>query len=214
MKNFFISGILLIVSFYSCNFFENTPAVSHSKDTVQLSQSNKDKETHSYEDFQSIYREFFTALKEKDELTLNRFIHPDYGLYIIESNGAMPQVKYIKHLGEYRFPDGTPFFIRIDTMVFGMEIIKVERLPAVNCDLPPDFYERQGMFTTDTNMLRNLELWKYIHFENENQLKKFKSLILTINKTVLNTSNYIFYFSYLQNRWYLTFLDVRRPCEA
>ncbi|RMG81704.1 MAG: hypothetical protein D6707_04360 [Bacteroidetes bacterium] len=160
------------------------------------------------QDFKDFYTAFFVAFSQKDYDALNSVIHPKYGLNIIETSGAMPQIVNVKDISEYKLPTGQSLF-EIDMRTIGFEMLEDE-LPIVKCD-EPNYFDKLGAFTSDENLLEHQQLIEHINPKNKEELLEIEK---TIKKTVYNTANYIYYFSFIDGRWYLTFLDVRRPCEA
>jgi DNA-directed RNA polymerase subunit E'/Rpb7 len=160
------------------------------------------------DEFKDFYTAFFVAFSQKDYDALNSVIHPKYGLNIIETRGAMPQIVNVKDISEYKLPTGQSIF-EIDMRSIGFEMLEDE-LPVVKCD-EPNYFDKLGAFTSDENLLEHQRLIEHIAPKNKEELLEIQR---TIRKTVYNTANYVYYFSFIDGRWYLTFLDVRRPCEA
>lgn len=186
---------ILIILIFSCKE-NNTTA-------------NKDK-LLSNEDFASVYNNFFTSIIENNDITFDKFIHPKYGLYIITSSGALPEIKHLKSISEFKNKDGKSFF-SLDKEYIGTGVI-YNKLPKIDCDKKKaPFYDKEGAFTQDTNLLKNSEIWKFINASNEEK-KQIEAAIYTIRKTVVNTANYVYYFSLIDGYWYISFIDMRQPC--
>ena len=165
---------------------------------------------YEYTDFKDFYRNFFISLMEDDEMRFNTFINSKRGLYIIDSKGALPVLTNIKDISSYKRPDGRSIF-SVNKSTLGFEMLK-EDLPKIDCDAPK-FYSKTGCFTANTNTLMETMVWQYTNLD-ENTKEDIISLAETVSVTVVNTANYIYYFSFIDGNWYLTFLDIRTPCEA
>ena len=163
-------------------------------------------------DFRDVYKEFFLSVVDVKEKDFNQFIHPEKGLYIIESTGAMPQMVNIRDISTFkRANDNKPFF-DFDKTKVGIELIEKD-IPSVDCDAPPEFYTKSGSFTQEINKFKDSRIWEYAGLPKAEQ-KKIEELAETIVKTTVNTGNYTYYFSLINNKWHITFIDMRKPCVA
>jgi hypothetical protein len=89
---------------------------------------------------------------------------------------------------------------------------KEEELPKVNCDAK-DLYTKTGCFTREINTLKDSKIWEFCSLPQA-QADLVARSAQTITRTVLLTDNYTYYFSLINGSWWLTFIDMRRPCEA
>lgn len=160
--------------------------------------------------FSIYYDQMISSLLQNDALTFNRFIHPEHGLIIIESNGAMPQVRNGKDISRFKTIHGKSLF-ELDKESFKCGL-KEEVLPEVDCD-KNGFYTKEGCFTQEINPLAESKVWEYASLK-ENEKAIAAKAAGTVTRTVINTNGYRFYFSRIGNQWYLTFLDLRIPCNA
>jgi hypothetical protein len=141
---------------------------------------------------------------------MNSFIHPEMGMYIIESNGALPSFSLVKDIASYkRISDGKSFF-NIDMEKVGTEPL-VEALPLVICE--ENIYNKQGCYTQKVNKLKDAGIWDLSEIKEEDK-NTMELLSETIQYTVVNTANYTYYFSQINGNWYVTFIDIRIPCAA
>ena len=166
---------------------------------------------YEYSEFKDFYRDFFISLMDDSEDRFNNFISPRYGLYIIDSKGAMPVITLISEISSFIRSDNRSIF-SIDKQTIGYEMLEDE-LPKIDCDASHYYYDKTGCYTQSTNRLIDSEIWKHANLDEATQ-EKIVSLAETISKTVVNTANYVYYFSYVDGSWRLTFLDIRKPCEA
>ena len=91
--------------------------------------------------------------------------------------------------------------------------VKEEELPKINCD-SKTFWTKDGCFSQQTNTFKDEKIWTYCGLSKEDEAK-VEETAKTISYTVINTAmNARYYFSQIDGKWYLTFVDLRRPCEA
>ena len=140
---------------------------------------------------------------------LNKFISPEFGLLILESEkGAMPHF-HIQKTDDESYRHCVENIC--NTISFDRHLLE-ESLPKIDCD-SKDLYTKSGSFVQDTNRLLGSEIWKYGDLSPEDQ-KFAEHVIGSIGKTVILTGGYTFYFSYSHDNWYLTIVDTRKPCQA
>ena len=154
--------------------------------------------------FDSLYANFTEAWKNENKEQFNGFIHSDKGLYIIESNGALPSIIKLDSLERS--------FFKRNRWNHSFVVIR-ETLPEVDCDATNGFYNKVGCFVEDTNPFIKSEIWKYAGLDSI-QEETLAALAKTISVTVINTSGFVAYFSLINGRYHLTILDLRVPCSA
>jgi hypothetical protein len=164
----------------------------------------------SYGRFLIYYNQLVSSIGNNDARTFNNFIHPDFGLCIIEQNGAMPQMKNGKDISRFRTIDGKNFF-EMEKSKLRCELME-EELPVVDCDKPA-LWSKAGCFTQEVNTFKDDKIWEYCGLQQKEQDVAAKSAA-TITRTVINTNGLRFYFSEIEGKWYLTFIDLRIPCSA
>lgn len=126
------------------------------------------------------------------ELTISE----NFGVYLIEQPGAMPTVKHVYTVEASSFS----------------EAIKMEALPKVICD--ETVYDKQGCFAEAINPLIDSQIWNHTKM-NEKEKQAIISLVYSIKYTVIDTENkFTYYFSEIEGEYFLTFIDLRTPCEA
>ncbi|GAB4135347.1 MAG: hypothetical protein Fur0041_09330 [Bacteroidia bacterium] len=162
------------------------------------------------EQFKWSYSAFVRAFTSDNDSLMSVFIHPQHGTWVIYADGAMPQfknagnVKALKNTGNYPFLP----LKKNDMVTVPVE----EELPVKNCETRSG-YNKEGCFTTEQNILSEQQLWQYAGLNADDE-DKVKAAAATIRRTVINTLNYTFYFSLIDGGWYLTFIDIRKPCSA
>jgi hypothetical protein len=198
----------LIIFFLVAGLFSCQPPKSDA--TVQQ-EVQADDETVPAE-FTDVYKDFFTTVKDADELNFNRFIHPQHGLVIIESPGALPKASIVTDIAHFRKEYNNKPFFDFDRNTVGTEMIERE-LPILDCEDFPRFWSKTGTFTDYVNPLERGDFWKFLDVAEEEK-EKIANLVSTIEVTVVNTANYNYHFSKVNGRWYITFIDMRVPCSA
>ncbi|MDQ3193064.1 MAG: hypothetical protein M3Q58_15880 [Bacteroidota bacterium] len=167
---------------------------------------------NSPRDFNFIYEDFFKAVIKGDHQKFNKYIHPEYGLYIIESPGALPSVVNIKDIASFTPHYNSKSFFAFDRSNIATDV-NHEPLPVIDCDNFPDFWTKKGVFVQETNTLIKGDFWKFLDI-SEKEKEAVKNLVQTIDVTVVNTNNYSWHFSMINLKWYITFIDMRVPCSA
>lgn len=128
---------------------------------------------------------------------INQFIDPENGLWLIQSPGAVPNMTNTSQVDK-NFP--------VD-----FSIMKNEELPRVNCDTK-SFWTKEGCFVQQINNFKDEKIWTYCGLKKEDEAK-IEKLAQAIALTVINTSlNTRYYFSQINGKWHLVFVDLRRPC--
>lgn len=206
MNLFKILFVVETLILFSCNTSENNNLEN------QDTKVNSDVlESNTPEDFREVYTDFFTAVKDVNENRFNDYIHPEIGLFIIQQDGAMPSLTHITDIAKFKRSNDKKHFFAFNTDVIGIELIEQE-LPKINCE-EFDGYDKQGCFAQEVNKLAATKFWDFV--ETSADVKsKCESTANTIKWTVINTANYGYYFSQINGKWYITFIDMRQPCSA
>jgi hypothetical protein len=206
MNLFRILFVVATLILFSCNTSDNHTSENHNKVT-----DSEIRESTTPEDFREVYTDFFTAVKDVNENRFNEYIHPATGLFIIQQDGAMPSLTHITDIAKFKRSYDKKHFFAFNMDVIGVELIEQE-LPNMNCE-EFDGYDKQGCFTQQINKLAGTKFWEFI--ETSPDVKsKCESAANTIKWTVINTANYGYYFSQIDGKWYITFIDMRQPCSA
>lgn len=161
-------------------------------------------------EFSEFYNAFFSSILERNEWAFDYFIHPGHGLFIIDANGAIPQITKVNSISKYkRLSDKQHLFNYKG--VLGKHLIFGE-LPKINCDYPSG-YNKDGCFTSTENPLLNSNIENAATLVNTTP-DELKKIISWVGYTTVNTSNYTFYFILVDGYWYIGLIDVRSPCQA
>jgi len=195
--NFSLCSLRVFFAVFACSVFfscGNPPKVeieqfaSPAVDSVQPSSEK------------AVSEDFVSILKGISIANINQYIHPSTdGLWLIQSSGAMPNMTNTTQVDK-NFP--------VD-----FTNCKAEELPKVNCD-SKSLWTKDGCFVQETNMFKEEKIWTYCGLSKEDEAK-VAELAQTISWTVINTGFHArYYFSLIEGKWYLTFVDLRKPCEA
>lgn len=212
MKKLF--ALLIILEVYACNpsTDEQTP-----EDTQQVIDTTVSTETQkeavklplAEANFLTFYQKFITAIDSKNQSEINEFIDETFGLYFIESNGAMPMFKRVNDIAKFKSVRGKLFF-ELPLSELG-KLPTFEELPKIICDTAA--YDKLGCFAQKTNPFANDEFW-YFSDLNEKEKQAISAFAEKIDFTVINTSVGKFYFTKSEDVWKLGFIDLRVPCES
>ncbi|MGL5890069.1 MAG: hypothetical protein ACRC3B_09300 [Bacteroidia bacterium] len=159
--------------------------------------------------FAAFYKAFDADIRNSGNLEqLKKYVNTEQGLWIVDANGAMP---------------GFTHYTLLNTAVFSGSIkivpiknepceLKIETLPLVDCD-KPTLYSKDGCFAQKINTFAQHKIWLSAGLQTEERAAVEK-LANAIDYTVIQTSGYRYYFSKIGNNWYISFIDLRRPCGA
>lgn len=205
-----ITGLVLLS--FTCNTTdENQPTDEQLADqtTTQVVVEETKKLSSKDAEFLTFYQSFVAAVESKNAANVNAFIDEVFGVYFIESNGAMPNFKRVNDVAKFKSVRDELFFSLNfkdlnQTPVF-------EELPKIICDATP--YDKEGCFAQKINPFANDEFWYYTDL-NEKEKQAISVFAEKIDFTVVNTSTGKFYFTKNGEAWKIGFIDLRVPCEA
>ncbi|MCP2043319.1 hypothetical protein [Pontibacter sp. HSC-36F09] len=161
---------------------------------------------------------FMTALQASDTTTLNLFIHPDHGLWIIEQPGAMPRMTRITDIRDFKreYQDRSFFTIRDEVKTCDL---REEAWPTFDCaDLDYDKgqsgYSKDGCFVSDPAKFQKSGYWDYASL-SEAEIKQIKATLPLLQRSVLHTAtSFEFHFGHVDGQWLLLFAKLIYPCSA
>jgi len=137
-------------------------------------------------------------------------INPELGLYIITSNGALPEIVKAHSLNK---PIGLKSkILKMDISIL-TDSLEIGVLPVTDCDSPPLFYSKSGCFADSINDFLYQGVWDHSNLSKQDKTGAAESAGL-ITHTVINTRGFKAYFCYDSHRWSLLFIDLRAPCSA
>lgn len=206
MKRFNLLIVVITLILFSCKSSNNETG-----ENKPVKENSQIQENTTPADFREVYTDFFTAIKDINEKRFNQYIHPELGLFIIQQDGAMPVITHISDISKFKRNFDNKYFFAINMDIIGVELIE-QTLPKVNCE---EFngYDKQGCFAQEVNNLAATKFWEFTDASADLKSKCEKAAN-TINWTVINTANYGYYFSQIDGKWYITFIDMRQPCSA
>ena len=175
------------------------------------SNSTNGADSNTVKDFKDVYSEFFSSILDDNSTIFNSFIHPQHGLYIVESSGAMLKFEKVTDISTFRSSMEKKSIFDINKTKIGLQMIE-EELPTAHCD-SAGFYTKRGCYTEEVNTFKDEKIWTATNLSQEEK-DQISKLAQTIVKTVINTANYRYYFSKIEDKWYITFIDMRKPCTA
>lgn len=207
--------ILFSVGFFACTDNQTNESTQQQQldsitvkvDSTALENAKSMPDTNTFLHF---YQQLVTAIETKNPAAFNQLIYDDYGLYIIESSGAMPEVSKVYNIENYTSSATNQGFFDLTFDSLSLMPIK-EKLPKVVCE--KNSYDKQGCFQENINPLEDSQIWHYANL-NEKEVQAIQFISKTIKITVVNTYNYTFYFSQINGSWQLSFIDLRTPCTA
>ncbi len=150
------------------------------------------------------------AFGEKDSLTLNKFIHKDYGMTVLYRHGVFDQFETIQFIDfNHPVPENFPYpdFI-IDIH------IKYDELPQFDCNQMK--WTKTGLYC-DTLNIDNLlsttaiNLKRYVNHDiSDLEIKEMKEMEKNSLRVILSDiegGELVFYLTHINNNWYLRVLD-------
>jgi len=209
IKTLSIAAILLA---FTCNTTdENQPTdeqlAEETTDEVVVEEIKKLSSEDA--DFLAFYQSFVSAVESKSAENVNVFIDEVFGVYFIESNGAMPNFKRVNDVAKFKSIRDEQFFSLNFNQLNQQPVF--EELPKIICDATP--YDKQGCFAQKINPFANDEFWYYTDL-NEKEKQAISVFAEKIDFTVVNTVVGKFYFTKSGESWKIGFIDLRIPCEA
>ena len=204
--------VSFLISFVACSeASQNDNNIQEQQqETIDTSIANVTKEQVDTTSFLQFYQQLVAAIETKNAAAFNQLFYKDYGLYIIESSGAMSQVSKVYTIEQYKTTGTAQGFF--DLQFDSLRLMPAEeQLPKVVCE--KNNYDKQGCFQENINPLKDSEIWNYASL-NEKEVQAIQFRSETIKITVVNTYNYTFYFSQINGSWQLSFIDLRIPCTA
>lgn len=162
--------------------------------------------------------EIIKAFDSNDSKLINKYLHPDYGLFVLFRRGVMDEYQ---HIEDFDFKNPVPEYLPF----FGFKInlsIDYTSLPLYDCDSGK--WSKTGLFcdtlmidTLLSNTAKNLIKWRgdkiaQSEIDTINKLEKSSHRIVLIDN---DEGELIFYLTLINEKWYFTILDrVSSDCSA
>ncbi|MER2996571.1 hypothetical protein [Pontibacter populi] len=168
--------------------------------------------------FEIAFEQFFTALQTSDTATINQFIDPEHGLWIIEQPGALPKMTRVKDISTFKREYQDRSFLTIREEVKTCDL-KAETWPTFDCadmdyDKKTSGYSKDGCFVASPGKFQKSGYWDYASL-SESEIQTIKATLPFLRKSVLHTAtSFEFHFGYIDNHWRLLFTKLIYPCSA
>ena len=158
--------------------------------------------------------EILELIFSKEYTEINKYIHPENGIYVLGNPGAFTIATKNTSFEE---------IIESDEWIASQKIdcaIKYEALPEVECD-KLNGWSKQGCFSDDVKNFNkisaaaNYSVMAKEYRISGQDIKEVKNIESTVSLGVILTADGMsFYFSLIDGKWYITVLDLVTPCEA
>jgi hypothetical protein len=217
----FLKGIILS-SCIACNNNANVNKqnTGEAQDSQEMLQEELNKKSLAPEtdtvSFEIAFNRFFEALQAADTAQLNQYIHPEYGIWIIEQPGAMPKMTRITDIRLFKREYQNRSFFTVAREVTACELLK-EPFPEFDCadlDEKHTGYMKDGCFEWEPGKFIKSGYWNYASLSGK-QIDQVKSMLPLVQRSVLHTqTSFEFHFGYVGKHWRLLFTKLIYPCSA
>lgn len=179
---------------------------------------NQQPITSDSANFKAAFERFFTAIKTSDTATINQFIHPTSGLWIIEQPGAMPKMSYVTNISHFKREFQGRHFFTIKEEVKTCNL-QQEPWPTFDCadmnyDAGQSGYSKDGCFVAGPGKFVKSGYWNYADLP-AHQIKQIEATLPHVQQSVLHTAtSFEFHFGFIEGTWRLLFVKLIYPCSA
>ncbi|MBD1396615.1 hypothetical protein H9Q13_05505 [Pontibacter sp. JH31] len=222
--NFYIACLVALLWLAGCGSKEQNLATAESEEEKRLEEVQEEhlrRNTMPGQDsirFKTAFTQFLTALHNSDTTVLNQFIHPDYGVWVIEQPGAMPKMTHVTDIRRFRrdFQDRSFFTVREEVKECDL---KEEVWPRFDCgdmdyEKGQSGYSKEGCFAGSPDKFQRSGYWDYASLSNQ-EIDRVKSSLPLLQKSVLHTAtSFEFHFGQVDGQWRLLFTKLIYPCSA
>ena len=207
---------LFLLLLFSCNTERPTSTTEQTSQHPAPDSALAIPQTSATTDFHAAFARFFEELHNADTAGLNQFIHPKYGLWIIEQPGAVPKMTQVFEIQKFGREYKNRSFFTIASEVQQCKLTE-EAFPSFDCaDMEGDKtgYSKDGCFVWDAEKFKKSGYWDYAGLSAE-QLQRIQETLPLVQRSVLHTrSSFEFHFGYLEGQWHLLFAKIIHPCSA
>lgn len=214
MKNLLF---ILFILCAACN--KPQPDAAANSERPETSQTNQQSITNpDTAAFGTTFTDFLAALQTSDTASINQFIHPKYGLWIIEQPGAMPKMTHVTVISDFKREYQNKSFFTIAEEVKTCHLT-AEVWPAFDCgemnyEAGKSGYSKDGCFVAGPAKFRQSGYWDYASL-SDTEITRIKTALPHIQKSVLHTAtSFEFHFGYIDGSWRLLFTKLIYPCSA
>ncbi|MFH2094427.1 MAG: hypothetical protein ABIJ16_01910 [Bacteroidota bacterium] len=216
----FCTGLFLV----SCNNSTGTEDESNPADSSQTNNAVEDtsscsaKEDNSEQppDFSIALQEVLTAFNRKDSVVLDKYIHPAFGIKVLDNPGAYIVIYQHNSFSEF-FNGNTSFDANF------MDYLNIECVPEYG-DIPyydcDSGWDKEGCFwsdhaTKDIGSLYKALVQCELAEDNDDIYETHLIAGDLITHGFYCTDKFTgFYFALRNNNWYLLCIDMVDPCSA
>jgi hypothetical protein len=213
-----------LIWFTSCGSPEQNMAAQEAEEHKQLEEVQEEHQRRNTTsgldgiNFETAFAIFLEALQTSDTTTINQFIHPDYGLWIIEQPGAMPKMTLVTDIRQFKreFQDRSFFTVREEVKTCDLQ---EEAWPAFDCadmnyDAGESGYSKDGCFVWQPDKFQKSGYWDYASLK-DTDIQRIQSSLSLLQRSVLHTpTSFEFHFGQVDGQWRLLFAKLIYPCSA
>ena len=180
--------LFLVCIFYSCNEYGS-----------KISTKSESDET--------IVMDLLQMLKQLEEnhdsVNFNLLVHDQLGLHFISESESKIQLDLIDNYSELNVPEG----------IFQFKMIETGELPKLICEGINKYGEHGFYCGTNNSLLEEQHI--LLNAVHESHQVALGNIISSIEVSAIKTSGNVtsYYFSKVDGKWYITFLDLRDPCD-
>ncbi len=168
--------------------------------------------------FEVAFQAFFSALQASDTTAINQFIHPKYGLWIIEQPGALPRMTQVSNIKAFKREYQSRSFFTVAQEVQSCELHE-EPFPKFDCadmnyEAGKTGFSKDGCFVWKPEKFQKSGYWNYASLSPD-QIESIKATLPLLQRSVLHTrTSFEFHFGYADGSWRLFFAKLIYPCSA
>ncbi|MEJ8803193.1 hypothetical protein [Pontibacter sp. H249] len=216
MQNFSFILLLVLLICTACSTEQATSTTDGAPESAAPDSTFTKPDTSSTTDFHAAFARFFEDLHNADTAGLNQFIHPKYGLWLIEQPGAMPKMTQVFQIQKFGREYKNRSFFTIAPEIEQCKLVE-EAFPSFDCaDMEggKTGYSKDGCFIWNADKFKKSGYWDYANL-SANQIKSIKDTLPLVQKSVLHTkTSFEFHFGYIEGQWHLLFARIIYPCSA
>lgn len=214
--------LLLALLLYSCTSekrqSKGSSNTTNSSGTDSVEALQEEPARNDTPDFRVAFRQFFTALQATDTVALNRFIHPELGIWLIEQPGAVPKMTHVNDISAFKREYQERDFFTVAEEVKECDLSE-EPFPTFDCadmnyEAKKTGYSKDGCFVWKPDKFQKSGYWDYANLA-PSQIGKIKITLPLVWRSVLHTNtSFEFHFGFVDQQWRLLFAKLIYPCSA
>ena len=161
--------------------------------------------------------ETIKAYQNQDETALNKLVMKDFGIAFLYRRGAIDNLSIADKIS---FDEPVPEYLPYDVYFETDYKIRFETLPVFSCETE-EWDKPHGIYCDTTNIDRKLSITAKNEKEwlnadwSADEIRKFEEIEKKSHQIIVNgKSDFIFYLTSWQGKWYLTIIDRFEACSA